>query len=414
MRRVAITGLGAVSALGVGVPALWQGLLEGRSGVRRITIAPTDQLRSPIAAEVPDFDPTRWIAESKRTLLDRFAQFALVAAAEAVADAGLPLDDEARERAGVSLGTGIGGAISEDDAYARMYREGARGVHPFTIPRLMYNAATAHVSMEFGLQGPALCFSTACASATHAIGEAAQIIRSGRADVMLAGGADSPLSFGVLKAWEAMRILAPEPPGGPGRACRPFSRDRQGVVLGEGAAILVLEDRDRAVARGARIYAELVGYGATADAGHITQPGVASPARAIRIALADAGLAPEAIGYVNAHGTGTPLNDSTETRILKEVFGAHARQLAVSSTKSMHGHAMGASGAIELVATTLALHHGVLPPTINYTEPDPECDLDYVPNQARECAVTAAVSNSFAFGGLNAVLVVTRDPGDRA
>ena len=408
MRRVAITGLGAVSALGVGVPAFWDGLVAGRSGIREVTRFRTRELARPIAAEVPDFDPAPWVTEDRLSLLDRFAQFGVAAAIEAYRDSGLTLQGDACDRAGVSMGTGLGGATAEDEVYERLYRQNAPRVHPFTIPRLMYNAATAHIGMELGLRGPSLCYSTACSASGHAVGEAGEIIRSGRADVMLAGGADAPIAFGVMRGWDAMRILAPIPAGGPSMACRPFSRDRQGLVIGEGAAVVVLEEWDRARARGARIYAELAGYGATADAGHITQPGIDAPVRAMQIALAQAGWAPEAVGYVNAHGTGTQLNDSTETTIIKRVFGSHAGRMAVSSTKSMHGHAMGASGALEFVATVLAVYRGVLPPTINYTVADPECDLDYVPNEARERNVRAAMSNSFAFGGLNAVLAVAR------
>lgn len=408
MRRVAITGLGSVSALGLGVPAFWDGLSAGRSGVVRITLCDTTGLTAGIAAEIAGFDPSRWLPVEKQALLDRFAQLAVAAAHEAVRDAGLDLSDEERDRTGVSMGTGLGGAMAEDDAYARVYRDKGQRIHPFTIPRLMYNSATAHVGMELSLRGPSLCYSTACASATHAIGEAAEMIRSGRADIMVAGGADAPIAYGVMRAWEALRVLAPSDGDDPSTACRPFSQDRRGLVIGEGAGVLVLEERERAKTRGARLYAEIVGYGATADAGHITQPGIDAPARAIRTALAQARLHPSAIGYVNAHGTATRLNDSTETTILKRVFGDHARRLPVSSTKSMHGHAMGASGALELIATVLAILHGIIPPTINYTTPDPECDLDCVPNKAREQRVDAAISNSFAFGGLNAVLAVTR------
>jgi nodulation protein E len=408
MRRVAITGFGAVSAFGSGVPAFWEGLVAGRSGIRRITICETKGLANPIAAEVTGFDPRQVVTEELSLILDRFSEFALVAAAEARASAGLELTDEERTRAGVAIGTGLGGAARLDDSYYQVYVKNQSRIHPFTIPRSMYNAAAAQVSMAHGLQGPTICISTACSSATHAIGEAAEMIRTGRADVMLAGGADAPIAFGIMKAWEAMRVLAPALNGDPSRACRPFSRDRQGLVLGEGAGLLVLEEWDRAVRRGATIHAELAGYGATADAGHITAPGVDAPARAISAALAQAGLAPDQIQYVNAHGTATRLNDSTETVILKRVFGEHAWRLAVSSTKSMHGHAMGASGGLELIATILAITRGVVPPTANYAEPDPECDLDYVPNQAREMRVDAAISNSFAFGGLNAVLLVRR------
>ena len=295
---------------------------------------------------------------------------------------------------------------SQDESYHKLYAQGLTRAHPFTIPRIMHNAAASHVSMHFGLRGPTLSLATACAAAAHAIGEAAEIIRSGRADVMVAGGTEAPIAPGVVRCWEAMRVLAPTPNGDPSRACRPFSRDRLGMVLGEGAGIVVLESWERATARGALILAELAGYAATSDAGHITQPGIESPARAIALALDQARLTPSDIDYVNAHGTATRLNDSTETTIIKRAFGLAARRLAISSTKAMHGHAMGAAAALELIATVLAIRHGLVPPTINYTEPDPECDLDYVPNQAREMPVRAAVSNSFAFGGLNAVLVV--------
>ncbi len=412
MRHVAITGMGAVSALGIGVPAFWNGLLAARSGVRRITLFDPAELLVPIAAEAPDYDPAAHFPNKKLDLLDRFSQFALLAAREALRDAGLDspqaFPEAERERSGVALGTGMGGATTEDQGYRAVYRDGAPRVHPFTIPRSMHNAATAMLTMDLGMRGPALAFSTACAAASHAIGEAAEMIRSGRADVMLAGGSDAPITFAVMKAWEAMRVLAPPPDGSAARACRPFSADRQGLVIGEGAGVVVLEEWERARRRGAPLHAELAGYAATADAGHITQPGVEAPARAVCAALEQARLAPDRVGYVNAHGTGTRLNDSTETAILKRVFGGHAYRLAVSSTKSMHGHAMGASGALELIATVLAVERGVVPPTANYTGPDPECDLDYVPNCAREIRVEAGVSNSFAFGGLNAVLVVRR------
>jgi nodulation protein E len=408
MRRVAVTGFGAVSGFGVGVPALWEGLVAGRSVIRPITVCETKGLVSPIAAEVPGFSAQPIVPEERSLILDRFAEFALVAAAEAVKAAGLDLADEERARAGVSIGTGIGGAGREDETYYNVYVKNLQRIHPFTIPRVMYNAAASHVSMAQGFQGPTICISTACASASHAIGEASEMIRAGRADVMLAGGADAPIAYGIMRAWDAMRVLAPPLNGDPSRACRPFSRDRQGFVLGEGAGLLVLEEWERAVRRGATIHAELAGYGATADAGHITAPGIEAPTRAITTALAQAGLSPDQIQYVNAHGTATRLNDSTETTIIKRAFGDHARRVAISSTKSMHGHAMGASGGLEAIATVLTITHGVVPPTANYTEPDPECDLDYVPNQARQLKVDAAISDSFAFGGLNAVLLLRR------
>ena len=407
MRRVAVTGLGVVSALGVGVDAFWRRLVAGTSGVRRITRFDPSGFLAQAAAEVPDFDPGTWFDESTIDALDRFSQYAIVAADEAWRQSGAALDERDRDRAGAIVASGMGGVGAQDEAYYRMYAKGNTRLHPFTIARIMNNAAAGHVSMRFGLRGPTLSTATACAAAAHAIGEAAEMVRSGRADLMLAGGADAPLVPGVVRAWEALRVLAPSADD-PARTCRPFSRDRQGMVLGEGAGVVVLEAWDRAEARGATILAELVGYGATADAAHLTHPGLEAPARAISIALDEARLPPDAIDYVNAHGTATRLNDSAETAILVRAFGAHAPRLAISATKAMHGHAMGASAALEFIATVLALTHGVVPPTINYTQPDPDCHLDYVPNDARDLRIRAAISNSFAFGGLNAVLAVRR------
>jgi nodulation protein E len=408
-RRVAITGLGAVTALGIGVRAFWDALVAGRGGVGRITHFDPSTYVAQAAAEVPAFDPDQWLDASEREWLDRFAQFALVAAREAVAHAGLELAEAERDRAGVAIGSGMGGIGTQDDRYKKLYGEGTTRLHPFSIPRMMNSAASAQLSMRLGLRGPALAMASACAASGHAIGEAAEMIRAGRADVMLAGGADAPIVPGVVRCWEAMRVLAPVPADGDAsRACRPFSRDRAGMVLGEGAGVVVLEAWDRAAARGAPILAELAGYGATADACHITQLAVDAAARATTLALAQARLAPEDVDYVNAHGTATRLNDATETAIIKRAFGAHARALAISATKAAHGHTMGATGAIELIASVLAVHHGVVPPTINFTAPDPDCDLDYTPNCARPMRVRAAVSNSFAFGGLNAVLAIRR------
>lgn len=408
MRRVAITGLGAVSAAGVGVGVFWDRLVAGRSGIRAITSFDASTLAAPIAGEVPDYAPEPYFPTIKIELLDRTTQFAMIAAEAAIADAALTLSEDERPRAGTYIGTGLACTTTDAEQYERFFGQRITRLHPFTIPRMMINAPAAQISMRHGLQGPALCVSTACAAATHAIGEAAEIIRSGRADVVIAGGADAPLSLPILKAWEAMRVMAPPFDGDPAKACRPFSLDRRGLVIAEGAGVVVLESWDHATARGATIHAELAGYGATADAGHLTQPGVAAPARAIEIALARANLNPGDIQYVNAHGTGTRANDTTETTVLKQVFGSHAGRLAISATKSMHGHVMGASGGLELIATILAIERGVVPPTINYVTPDPQCDLDYVPNDARELHVDAAISNSFAFGGLNAVIAVRR------
>jgi nodulation protein E len=407
VRRVAITGLGAVSALGTGVSAFWNGVVSGASGVRRIRNFDATGFLAEVAAEVPDFDPEQYFDETEREMLDRFAQFAIVAASEACAQAGLQLDNGESDRAGVSIGNSMGGVVTQDERYAKMYSGRAWRAHPFSVPRIMSNAAAAHISMRHRLRGPGLSFSTACTASAHAVGEAAEIIRAGRADVMVAGGTDAPIAPGVVRCWEAMRVLAPALDD-PSRACRPFSKNRLGMVLGEGAGILVLESWERAIARGATILAELAGYGATADAGHLTQPGIHAPARAIAIALSQAALDPGDVDYVNAHGTATRLNDATETSIIKRAFGDHARRLTISSTKAVHGHAMGASAALELIATILAVRHCVVPPTANYSEPDPDCDLDYVPNVARTMPLRAAISNSFAFGGLNAVIAVRR------
>lgn len=301
-------------------------------------------------------------------------------------------------------GTSVGGQASNQQIFDDLYLAGKARPHPFTVPRVMPNAAACHVSMEFGLTGPVYTVATACAAGTHAIGQAFDLIRAGKADIALAGGSDSPFSLGFLKAWEAMRVVAPE-------ACRPFAKDRRGMSLGEGGAVLVLEPLDAALARGAEISAEIVGFAMTADAGHVTSPSVDGPARAMRQAMDDAGIRPEQVEYVNAHGTGTVVNDAVETKAIRAAFGAHADRLMVSSTKSMHGHALGATGALEAAATVLALKHGVLPPTANFTEPDPECALDVIPNEHRRRQVEYALSNSFAFGGLNAVLAFRRWDG---
>jgi nodulation protein E len=396
-RRVAITGVGVICALGHNRRAVWDALRAGKHAISTMALVDPARLGFKNAAEVRNYDPAAHFTPTQIDHLDRFAQFALIAAREAVADARVEWSDALRERAAIVTGVSLGGKATEDAGYLEVYGRGKSRVHPLTIVRTMSNAATSQISMEFGITGPAFTISTACSSSNHALGQAMSLIRSGGAEIALAGGAESPFSFGVLKAWESMRVISPD-------TCRPFCKDRRGMILGEGGAIFVLEPLDAARARGAKIYAELAGSGMSADAHHITQPSLAGPARAIRLALEDAGLAPEQIGYINAHGTGTIGNDLTETRAIREVLGASAKNVAVSSTKSMHGHALGAAGAIEAVATLLALDEGILPPTANFTEADPECDLDYVPNVAREKKVEAALSNSFAFGGLNAVL----------
>jgi len=399
MRRVAITGMGAICALGRDTAEFARALAEGRSGIAPIESTDASMLRFQNGAEVKGYSHQPYFEDRRADFLDRFAQFAVIAAREAVAGAGVSWTPELRESAAIVTGSCVGGQSTEDIGFQEVYKLGHNRVHPLTIPKTMANAGASHISMEFGITGPSFTLSTACSSAAHAIGQAFWMVRSGATDLAITGGSEAPFSFGILKAWEAMRVVSPD-------TCRPFSKDRHGMILGEGGAMLVLEPLEAARARGARIHAEIVGFGMSADAGHITQPSAEGAARAIRAALRDASLAPDAVGYINAHGTGTPANDPTETAAIRAVFGAHADRLAVSSTKSMHGHALGASAALECLATALALRDGLLPPTANYREPDPECDLDVIPNQARAAQVEYALSNSFAFGGLNAVLAL--------
>jgi nodulation protein E len=399
MRRVAITGVGAISALGRNAAEFGVALSQGRCGIGPIESCDVSQLRFQNGAEVKGYSHTPHFDDRRADFMDRFAQFAVIAAREAVAGAGIVWTPELCETAAIVTGSCVGGQSTEDIGFHEVYKLGHNRVHPLTIPKTMANAGASHISMEFGITGPSFTLSTACSSAAHAIGQAYWMLRSGAAGLAIAGGSEAPFSFGILKAWEAMRVVSPD-------TCRPFSKDRRGMVLGEGAAMLVLEPLEAARARGARIHAEIVGVGMSADAGHITQPSAEGAVRAMRAALRDASLAPEQIGYINAHGTATPANDPTETAAIRTVFGAHADRLAVSSTKSMHGHALGAAAALECLATVMALRDGVLPPTANYTQPDPECDLDIIPNQARAARVEYALSNSFAFGGLNAVLAL--------
>jgi nodulation protein E len=405
LRRVVITGMGAVSPLGMGAEVLWQGLREGRSGIRPLRHEDAGRLRVKIAAQVPEsFDPAAGVDEHTLPLLDRTSAFALHAAREAITQSGIDFSQEGLgARTAVIVGTGVGGETTQDEQSRRLYGENAQRAHPLTIVRLMTNASASHISITWGLRGPTYAIASACASASHAIIQAAQLIRYGLADVAVSGGTEACLTYGALRAWEAMRVLADDD-------CRPFSANRHGLVLAEGAGIFVLEALEHARARGATILAELAGSGMTADATDIVSPSADGAAAAMTRAMADAELAPQDIDYINAHGTGTLANDVTETRAIHLAFGAHAGRLAVSSTKSMHGHALGASGALELVAVLGALRDGVVPPTINLEQPDPACDLDYVPNVARQIPVRAALSNSFAFGGLNAVLALKRAP----
>ena len=394
MRRVAITGLGIVSAIGSNRQAFWSRLQAGASGIRPIESVDRSLLKILIGAEVSGFDAARHFNPKEIDQIDPFALYALTAAAEAIADSGVELTEELRQRTAIVTGCGLGGKVTEDQGFRDLYADHKPRFHPFTIPRAMTSAGTSQISMRFGFTGPSFTVSTACSSANHALGQALWMVRSGAAEMAIAGGSEAPFTLGVLKAWEGMRVMAPD-------TCRPFSKGRLGLVLGAGAGMLILEPWERAQARGARIYAELAGCGMTADAHHITMPSESGAARAMSMAMADAGLAAEEVGYINAHGTGTQANDSTEAKAIHSVFAVPP---PTSSTKSMHGHAMGAAGALEAAATVLALYHGVLPPTANFTTPDPECGLDVIPNASRVSQVGAALSNSFAFGGLNAVL----------
>jgi len=395
--RVAVTGLGMISALGETVGESWVNTRSGLSALREITQVCTTGFRFCQGAEVRNFSPERHFSEKEGAFLDRFAQLGVVSAREAVAMAGPGWQPPDRHRTAVVTGSCVGGQNTQDEGFVALYREPQGRVAPLTIPRTMANAGASQISKEFGITGPSYTVSTACASANHAIGQAFWLVRHGIVDAAITGGSEAPFSPGLLRAWEAMRVVSPD-------TCRPFSKDRRGLILGEGGAMLVLERLDSAQARGATIYGEIVGFGMSADAHHLTQPLAEGASLAMLSALRDANLPAEAIGYINAHGTGTAANDATETAAIRQTFGHYADQLAVSSTKSLHGHGLGAAGAFEAVLTILALRHGILPPTVHYTTPDPLCDLDVIPNTARTASVEYALSNSFAFGGLNAVL----------
>jgi nodulation protein E len=402
MRRVAITGMGAICALGHDATSTWAAMREGRVGIGPIENIPTELLNIKIAAEVRGFDPAAHFDSKRLPLLDRVSQFALVAAREAVAQSGLEFRASGLgERTACIVGTGIGGENSHNEQSRRFFGDKNPRLHPLTILRVMANAPACHIGIEFGLTGPSFAVVSACASANHAMSQAFDMVRSGRVTVAVTGGTEACVTETTMKAWEAMRVTADD-------TCRPFCKQRRGMVLGEGAGIFVLEEWEHAKARGASILAEFAGSGATADAVDMVFPAEATVARAIELALHDAGLDTADVDYINAHGTGTPANDPTESKAIRRVFGMQADRLAVSSTKSMHGHALGAAGAIELVAAIGSLRDGVIPPTANFIDPDPECDLDYVPNAAREKSVRACLSNSFAFGGLNAVVALKR------
>ncbi len=402
-RRVVITGVGTISALGPDACTFFAALREGRCGIGPLDLPDRGTLRFRNSAQVRDYIPAEHFPGKQAAFLDRFAQFAVIAAREAVRDSGLELTPELRARTAIITGSCVGGQTTEDSAFYDLYHNHSTRVPPLTIPLVMANAGASSISIEFGVTGPSYTVATACSSSNHAIGNAFWMVRNGVAEAAITGGSEAPFSLGNLKAWEAIRVVSPE-------TCRPFSKDRRGMVLGEGAAMLVLEPLEAAKARGARIYGEIVGFGMSSDATHITQPQSNGAAQAMRTALADADLAPQQIQYINAHGTGTDVNDVTETAAIRSVFNSHTERLAVSSTKSMHGHTLGAAGALEALATLLALREGILPPTANFTTPDPRCDLDVVPNQARRADVEYALSNSFAFGGLNAVLAFRRTP----
>ena len=395
-RRVVITGMGAVSALGMSAQSTMDAMKAGKSGISDLDFKDVDRLQIRIGGQIKGFDETAHFSRQEISLYDRFTQFAVLAAREAVAQSGITFSDI---KSGVVLGTSGGGLQTQDENFRKVYEEGKNRVHPFVVPRLMNNAAASHLSMLHGITGPSYTVATACASSNHAMGQAFHLVRSGMVDTMLTGGSESMLCFGGIKAWEGLRVMSKT-------GCRPFSATRDGMVQGEGAAVFVFEEMAHAQARGAEILAEVAGFAMSSDASDIVMPNRAGAVQAISGALQDAGLSPDEIGYINAHGTGTAANDKTECEAVRAVFGEHADTLRMSSTKSMHGHLIGGTGAVELLACIMALREGVIAPTINYDKPDPACDLNVVPNEAQEAKVTATLSNAFAFGGLNAVLAL--------
>ena len=408
MRRVVVTGLGLVSPHGTDPETVFSRLMKGQSAVREVSFDAANGY-SNIAATV-EFEPGRYFPPQQRLEnLDRVSQLSIAAATEALADSGIEFSDDLRRRSGVSFGTGMGSAQALEETFSQVMLRDPDRVRPLTVLKVMNNASAGHIAIQHGLRGPDLTYSCACSSSAVAIGEAARQIRHGYADLMVAGGAESALIYTFFKAWDAMHVLAPADRSDLSASCRPFAKDRSGLVLGEGAAMLVLEEREAALRRGATIYAELAGYGSSNEHTHITKPSVEGQAHAMTMAIADAGLTPADIDYVNAHGTGTQLNDATETRALKSVFGDRAHRIPVSSTKSMHGHLLGGAGALELAISLLAMRYEAVPPTANLEVSDPECDLDYVPGQGRANQnIRCVMSNSFAFGGTNAVLIACR------
>ncbi|WP_438987975.1 beta-ketoacyl-[acyl-carrier-protein] synthase family protein [Marivivens donghaensis] len=403
MRRVVITGAGTINALGHDVAQTFEAMREGRCGIGPLEIPDVDRLMVKIAGQVRNYDEHEHFNRQQIALYDRFTQFTLLAARQAVAQSGLEFHGELADRSGVVLGTSGGGLTTQDENYRVVYEEGKNRVHPFIVPKLMNNAATSHLSIEFNLRGPSFTVATACASSNHAMGQAFQMIRSGMAPVMLTGGSESMLVFGGVKAWEGLRVMSKD-------GCRPFSANRNGMVQGEGAGVFVFEDYEHARKRGATILAEVIGFAMSSDASDIVMPSKQGAGRAITGAMRDARIDKSEVGYINAHGTGTAANDKTESAAVADAFGPHADKLMMSSTKSMHGHLIGGTGAVELLACIMALKDGIIAPTINYEEPDPECALDVVPNEAREANVDVVLTNAFAFGGLNAVLALRKAP----
>ena len=400
-RRVVITGAGTINALGHDVASTMAAMKEGRCGIGPLHIRDVDRLSIQIGAQVKDYDERSHFNRQQIALYDRFTQFTLLAAREALAQSGLTFNGALADQSGVILGTSGGGLTTQDENYRSVYEEGKNRVHPFIVPKLMNNAAVSQVSMEWNLRGPSFTVSTACASSNHAMGQAFNMVRSGMATVMVTGGSESMLCFGGIKAWEGLRVMSKD-------ACRPFSATRNGMVQGEGAGVFVFEDYEHAVKRGADILCEVAGFAMSSDASDIVMPSKQGAARAIAGALLDAKIDCSEVGYINAHGTGTAANDKTECAAVADVFGPHADKLMISSTKSMHGHLIGGTGAVELLACIMALRDGVIAPTISYEEPDPECTLDVVPNEARDADVDVVLSNAFAFGGLNAVIALRK------
>jgi 3-oxoacyl-[acyl-carrier-protein] synthase II len=406
-RRVVITGMGAVTPVGTGVQEFWQSLLDGKSGIDYVTRIDTSQLPTKIGGEVKNFDPSQYIDKKEARRMDRFAQFAVASAKMALEHAQIDMEKVRKDRVGVVLGSGVGGMETLEEQMKVLYEKGPGRVSPFVVPMMISNMAAGQVAITFGVTGPNLTIVTACASGTNAVGDAFKLIQNGKADIVITGGSEAsitPLAFAGFCSMKAMSTRNDEPQ----KASRPFDKERDGFVMGEGSGIVILESLDHAEKRGAKIYAEVLGYGATADAYHITAPapkGVGA-AQAMREAIDDAGINLEEVNYINAHGTSTDLNDKYETMAIKDVFKDYAYKLAVSSTKSMTGHLLGAAGGIEMIISALAVYHDIVPPTINYQNPDPECDLDYVPNKYREMTVNYAMSNSLGFGGHNATVLI--------